>query len=124
MEIKKIIFFICSLLFLNGCLQSTAMVGPSITIAGGGSIYQSSLSYGVGQIFEEKTGMSTTEFVISTLNNQNEKNKIKEKKLKNDLYKLVKTNLEKTRKQNELIILVKSNLEKTRQKLIINSDTN
>ena len=62
--------------------------------------------------------------IISTLDNQDKKNKIKEKKLKNDLYKLVKTNLEKTRKQNELIILVKSNLEKARQKLIINSDTN
>ncbi len=123
MEIKKIIFFICSFLLLNGCLQSTAMVGPSISIAGGGSIYQTSLSYGAGKVFEEETGMTTTEFIITTLDNQNEKNKIEKKKLNNDLYKLVKNNLEKTRKQNELIILVKSNLEKTKRKLIINSDT-
>jgi len=122
-EIKKIIFFICSFLLLNGCLQSTAMVGPSISIAGGGSIYQTSLSYGAGKVFEEETGMTTTEFIITTLDNQNEKNKIEKKKLNNDLYKLVKNNLEKTRKQNELIILVKSNLEKTKRKLIINSDT-
>ena len=107
MEIKKVIFFIFSLLLLNGCLQSTAMVGPSISIAGGGSIYQTSLSYSAGKIFEEQTGMTTTEFVISTLDNKNERSEIKDKKLKNDLYKLVK-----------------SNLETTRQKLIINSDTN
>jgi len=106
-EIKKVIFFIFSLLLLNGCLQSTAMVGPSISIAGGGSIYQTSLSYSAGKIFEEQTGMTTTEFLVSTLNNQNERNNIKDEKLKNDLYKLVN-----------------SNLEETRQKLIINSDTN
>tara|TARA_B100000579_G_C22636294_1_gene759203 strand:- start:488 stop:862 length:375 start_codon:yes stop_codon:yes gene_type:complete len=123
-EIKKIIFCICSFLLLNGCLQSTAMVGPSISLAGGGSIYQTSLSYGASKAFEEETGMTTTEFIISTLDNQNQKNEIKEKKIKEDLYRLVKNNLEKTRKQNELIILVKSNLVKTKKKLIINSDTN
>ena len=78
MEIKKIIFFICSLLFLNGCLQSTAMVGPSISIAGGGSIYQTSLSYSAGKIFEEQTGMTATEFVISTLDHRNERHEIKD----------------------------------------------
>ena len=66
---------------MNGCLQSTAMVGPSISIAGGGSIYQTSLSYGAGKVFEEETGMTTTEFIITTLDNQNEKNKIEKKKI-------------------------------------------
>ena len=69
----------CSLLFLNGCLQSTAMVGPSITLAGGGSIYQSGFSYGVGKIFHEETGMSTTEFAISILNDENKKIKSRKK---------------------------------------------
>ena len=90
MEIKKVIFFIFSLLLLNGCLQSTAMVGPSISLAGGGSIYQTSLSYSAGKMFEEQTGMTTTEFVISTLDNQNERSEIKDKKFDNIYISIVK----------------------------------
>ena len=78
---KKIIFFVGSLFFLNSCLQSTAMVGPSLTLAGGGNIYQSSFSYGASKIFEEETGMSTTEYVTFVFEEENkilkEENKLK-----------------------------------------------
>ena len=128
---KKIIFFVGSLFFLNSCLQSTAMVGPSLTLAGGGNIYQSSFSYGASKIFEEETGMSTTEYVTFVFEEENkilkEKNKLKkirEKKFQEDLYTLVMSNLEKTKKQNELISIVKFNLEKTRKKLTNNPNKN
>ena len=49
---KKTVFFVGTLIFLNSCIQSTAMVGPSLTLAGGGNIYQSSISYGASKIFE------------------------------------------------------------------------
>ena len=121
---KKIIFFVGSLFILNGCLQSTAMVGPSLTLAGGGNIYQSSFSYGASKIFEEETGMSTTKYIVSVLEEEkkvleegHKLNKIKEKKFKEDFYSLVLSNLEKTQKQNKLISLVKENLEETRTKL-------
>ena len=124
---KKIIFFVGSLFFLNSCLQSTAMVGPSLTLAGGGNIYQSSFSYGASKIFEEETGMSTTEYVTfvfeeenKILKEENKLKKIREKKFQEDLYTLVMSNLEKTKKQNELISIVKFNLEKTRKKLTNN----
>ena len=127
----KIIFFIGSIFLLNSCIQSTAMVGPSLTLAGGGSVYQSGFSYGAGKIFEEETGMNTTELVVSVfeeenklLQEKNKLNKIKEKKFKEDLYTLVFFNLEKTKKQNDLILAVKSNLEETRKKLISNSNKN
>tara|TARA_Y100001970_G_scaffold6770_1_gene7749 strand:+ start:8843 stop:9235 length:393 start_codon:yes stop_codon:yes gene_type:complete len=128
---KKIIFFVGSLFFLNSCLQSTAMVGPSLTLAGGGNIYQSSFSYGASKIFEEETGMSTTEYVTfvfeeenKILKEENKLKKIREKKFQEDLYTLVMSNLEKTKKQNELISIVKFNLEKTRKKLTNNPNKN
>ena len=128
---KKNIFFVVSLFFLNSCIQSTAMVGPSLTLAGGGSIYQSSFSYGASKIFEEETGMSTTEYVASVFEEENENlkeknklNKIQDKKFKENFYTLVKSNIEKTKKQNQLISILKSNLKETKKKLISNSNKN
>ena len=43
---KKIFLILISLLFLNGCSQYSAMVGPSITLVETGSILQASTSYG------------------------------------------------------------------------------
>ena len=43
---KKIFLILFSLIFLNGCSQYSAMVGPSITLVETGSILQASTSYG------------------------------------------------------------------------------
>ena len=37
---------ILTFLFLNGCLQHTALLGPALTVANSGNIYQAGLSYG------------------------------------------------------------------------------
>ncbi len=128
---KKTVFFVGTLIFLNSCIQSTAMVGPSLTLAGGGNIYQSSFSYGVNKIFEEETGMTTTDYVTSVfeeedknLQEKNKLNKIKDKKFKEDFYTLVMFNIEKTKKQNQLISIIKSHLEETKKQLISNSNKN
>ncbi len=43
---KKIFLILVSLLFLNGCSQYSAMVGPSITLVESGSLLQATTSYG------------------------------------------------------------------------------
>ena len=43
---KKILLILVSLLFLNGCSQYSAMVGPSITLVESGSVLQATTSYG------------------------------------------------------------------------------
>ena len=97
MEIKKIVLYFCISLFLTGCYQSTAMVGPAITLASTGSISQAGLAYMTNKAVEKETGMSTTEYVSTILEEKTKKNK--NKKINEELMILVKTNFEETRKK-------------------------
>ena len=97
MEIKKIVLYFCISLFLTGCYQSTAMVGPAITLASTGNVSQAGLAYITNQAVKKETGMSTTEYVSTILEEKTKKNK--NKKINEELMILVKTNFEETRKK-------------------------
>ena len=97
MEIKKIVLYFCISLFLTGCYQSTAMVGPAITLASTGNVSQAGLAYFTNQAFQKETGMSTTEYVSTILEEKTKKNK--NKKINEELMILVQTNFEETRKK-------------------------
>ena len=97
MEIKKIVLYFCISLFLTGCYQSTAMVGPAITFASTGNVSQAGLAYFANQAVEKETGMSTTEYVSTILEEKNKRTK--NKKIKKELMILVQTNFEETRKK-------------------------
>ena len=97
MEIKKIVLYFCISLFLTGCYQSSAMVGPAITLASTGNVSQAGLAYITNKAVEKETGMSTTEYVSTILEEKTKKNK--NKKINEELMILVKTNFEETRKK-------------------------
>ena len=64
---KKIIISLIFLSFLNGCAQNAVFLGPAITGASTGSIYQAGLSYGTGTVIKKITGKTTTENVKNIL---------------------------------------------------------
>lgn len=97
MEIKKIIFGISIGILLSGCMQSTAMVGPALTIASTGNISQAGLTFITNKAVEEETGMNTVSYVSSKIEEKNNQNK-----LKKEFKTLVKNNFDKTR---EILIL-------------------
>ena len=99
MGINKIFIYIIATITLSGCIQSTAMVAPAITIASTGTISQAGLTFFTNKAVEEETGMNTYSFVSSKI----EQNSYQNRKFK----KLVKTNFEKTRQQ--LILQDQSN---------------
>mgnify|MGYP001274658484 FL=1 len=101
MEIKKIVLYFCISLFLTGCYQSTAMVGPAITLASTGNVSQAGLAYLTNQAVEKETGMSATEYVSTILEEKTKKNEIHE----------------------ELMILVQTNFEETRKKLLLQNQS-
>ena len=45
MILKKIFITLFLVSFLTGCIQNTAFLGPAITVASTGNIYQAGLSY-------------------------------------------------------------------------------
>ena len=46
LKFLKIFSILFSLIFLSGCLQSTALLGPSMTVATTGNVLQAGLQYG------------------------------------------------------------------------------
>ena len=96
MILKKIIAGLFLLFFLNGCVQSTALLGPAYTLASTGNIYQAGLSYGSNQAVKKITGKSPTENIQNLVDNK--KKKIKEEEKQEEFFALVKSRIEKTSK--------------------------
>ena len=70
---KKILLLLVSFVFLSGCFQSIALLGPAIGGASTGKIYQAGLSYGTNMIMLQATGKTTTEHMFDILNSKEEK---------------------------------------------------
>ena len=94
---KKYILLLISLCFLNGCIQSTAMVGPAMTLASTGNIYQAGLSFSANKAVEKETGMQTHEY-ISKILDENKLKKSNPNQFEKNLSTLLQVNFEKTRK--------------------------
>jgi len=99
---KRILTYILVSLILSGCAQSTAMIGPAITLASSGNISQAGLTFFTNKAVEKETGMDTVSYVSNKIEQQNSKNK-----LKREFKNLVETNFVKTREK--LILQDKSN---------------
>ena len=91
MNIKKKLLLLFSFLFLNGCFEPTALMGPALTVGTSGNIYQAGLSYGTNQVLQKTTGKSSLEHIVEFLDSEDEDNgsvssktikKINETKLK------------------------------------------
>ena len=89
---------------MTGCYQSTAMVGPAITLASTGNVSQAGLAYNTNKAVEKETGMSVTEYVSTILEEKTKKTK------KNEIHE-------------ELMILVQTNFEETRKKLLLQNQS-
>ena len=96
MILKKIIAGLFLLFFLNGCVQSAALLGPAYTIASNGNVFQAGLSYGSNQAVKKITGKSTTENIKSFVDDN--KIKVEEEENHEEFFALVKSRIEKTSK--------------------------
>ena len=97
MKFLKIFFITFSLIFLNGCLQTTALLGPGITVATTGNVLQAGFQYGANTVIENETGKNTLEHFKSALDSQKKNKKFKEK-----FTNLVEKKFELTRKKLKL----------------------
>jgi hypothetical protein len=93
MILKKIIISIFAMSFLTGCLQNTALLGPAITVASNGNIYQAGLSYGSSKTIKKMTGKTPTENVKSFLESKN--TTVKEEEIHDEFFVLVKDKIKK-----------------------------
>ena len=100
MILKKIIIGLFVGCFLNGCIQSSAILGPAYTLANTGNVFQAGLSYGSGKALQKITGKTPTENFKSLLDKKNIK--VKEEENYDEFFVLVKSQIEKKSKISNL----------------------
>tara|TARA_Y100000590_G_scaffold433789_1_gene551271 strand:- start:421 stop:753 length:333 start_codon:yes stop_codon:yes gene_type:complete len=104
MKNKKIVFILMSVVLLTGCAQSTAFIGPAITVAATGNVAQAGFTYGTNEVLKKETGKDTMQYVSSLLEVENKS--------------LFKSEDKKSEIDEDFIALVESSIKKTRQKLL------
>jgi len=65
--VKKIYFILISFIFLTGCVQSVALLGPAFTIVKTGSIHQAVVGESINQGIKKETGKNVSEHVMQFL---------------------------------------------------------
>jgi len=103
MGVNKIFIYIITGIILSGCAQSTAMLGPAITLASTGNASQAGVTFFTNRAVEKETGMNAVSFVSKKIEEKNSKTK-----LRREFKNLVSSNFEKTRKK--LILEDQSNI--------------
>ena len=82
---KKIIFVVVATLFLNGCFQVLALVGPAASGVATGNMYQSAISYSLSYGVKKATGKTIIENVIDLNKKYQSKEKIAKNKKNEEL---------------------------------------
>ena len=103
MGLNKVLVYIVASIILSGCAQSTAMLGPAITLASTGNASHAGITFFTNKAVEKETGMDTVSFVSNKIEQNNSKTR-----MKREFKKLVETNFEKTRQK--LILQDQSNI--------------
>ena len=108
---KKVFGLLTTLLLLNGCAESLALLGPASTVVGGGNIARSAVSSTITYGVKKQTGMSPAEHALAYVKENNPEHK-KEKCV---------SFLEST--NSEACAAVKKNILNTRKMIVEKSKT-
>ena len=94
MKIFKIFFVIFSLITLTGCIQTTSLLGPGVTVATTGNVFQAGLQFGANTALKNETGKDVISHIKDTVEKKN-----KEKKLYVKLKQLLENRIVTTRQK-------------------------
>ena len=79
MKFKKIYFLVLIYTFLSGCIQSTALLGPGITIATTGNVIHAGLQYGANKAIEKETGKDVITHLKDVVEEEQDSHKLQNK---------------------------------------------
>ena len=74
---KKIIVIIISFVFLGACAQTTALIGPAITVGSTGNVMQAGFSYAGNMAVKKTTGKTPSEHVSLYVEEKKQEKKIR-----------------------------------------------
>ena len=98
LKLFKYLSLFVFLIFSNGCFQTTALVGPGITLATTGNFVQAGVQYGANKAIKKETGTDALTYIKNSVEEKNNQKKFEKK----------------------FIQLVENRIKITRQKLSIN----
>ena len=81
MKLKKIYFLVLISIFLTGCIQSTALLGPGVTIATTGNVMHAGFQYGANTAIKNETGKDVLTHLKDAVDHEQDSEKL-EKKIK------------------------------------------
>ena len=76
MKYLKIYFLIVISISLSGCIQSTALLGPGVTIATTGNIMQAGFQYGANTAIKKETGKDVLTHLKNVVDEEQENKKL------------------------------------------------
>ena len=76
MKIFKIYFLILISISLSGCIQSTALLGPGVTIATTGNVMQAGFQYGANTAIKKETGKDVLTHLKDVVEEEQENKKL------------------------------------------------
>ena len=82
MKFKKIYSLVLISIFLSGCIHSSALLGPGITVATTGNVVQAGLQYGANTAIKNETGKDALTHLKDAVEVEQDSQKI-QKKIKN-----------------------------------------
>lgn len=94
---KKIIVIIISFVFLGACApQTTALIGPAITVGSTGNIYQAGFSYASNMAVKKTTGKTPSEHISLYAEEKKEEEKLKkiEAKIQKEMANYLQSHIE------------------------------
>jgi len=94
MKFLKILFLFLSLIFLNGCLHSTAMLGPGVTLVTTGNAAQATFQYAANSAIKKETGKDALTLVKDVVEEDHKK-----RKFSRDFKKMVEKRVLNARKK-------------------------
>ena len=94
MKILNIFFVIFVLIFLSGCVQTTSLLGPGLTVATTGNVFQAGFQYGANTAIKKETGKDVLTHIKDKVDEQNQ-----EKKFYVQLKQLIENRIETTRQK-------------------------
>ena len=111
---KKLLLNLFFLIFLTGCFQTTAMVGPTMTLVSTGNLGHALGTLVTNTAVEKETGMQTHQFIAKKVEEQQLKQE--DNKINKELSQMIETNVA----NKQLVILLQTNINKTKK--ILNSN--
>ena len=94
MKILNMFFVFFVLIFLSGCIQTTSLLGPGVTIATTGNVIQAGFQYGANTAIKNETGKDVLTHIKDKVDEQS-----KEKKFYVQFKQLIENRIETTRQK-------------------------